>query len=74
MSADPAFRRGQRVLVSYGAVKVMQAHGKFAVSGYVRKRVSAKRPDWFEIDLSVGTIDVGERLVTAHRSALTVLS
>lgn len=66
-------RKGQRVLVSYGAIKVMQAHGKLAVSGYVAKRV-ARRPDWYEIDLSVGTVDVGERLVTAHRSALTVLS
>lgn len=67
----PAFRRGQRVLVSYGAVQVMSAIGKHAVSGYVRRRVPRK-PDWFEVDLSVGTVDVGERLVTAHRSAITL--
>lgn len=73
MDTIPAIRKGQRVLVSYGAAKVMQARGKFAVSGYVGKRV-ARHPDWYEIDLSVGTVDVGQRLVTAHRLALTVLS
>lgn len=59
-------RRGQRVLVAYGCVQIMQAVGKFAVSGRVLDR-SNWRKGWLGIELGNGT------LVTAHLSAISRL-
>lgn len=59
-------RRGQRVLVAYGCVQIMQAVGKFAVGGRVLDR-RKWRKGWLGIELGNGT------LVTAHLSAISRL-
>ena len=66
MPARAAFRRGAAVLVSYGAVQIMQAVGAFAAGGRIVDRRHWRR-GWYGVELLSGAI------VTAHLSAITRL-
>lgn len=66
-----AFRRGARVLVSYGQVQIMQAAGSFAVGGRVVDR-SHWRKGWYEVALRWDVDAQRDMTVMAHASALTL--
>lgn len=66
-----AFKRGQRVLVSYGRVQVMQAVGSFAKAGRITSRRDW-RSGWYEVAIGWDVNTSTPVLVTAHESALAV--
>lgn len=66
-----AFRRGARVLVSYGQVQIMRAVGSYAVSGYVVDR-SHWRKGWYEVALRWDVAAQRDVTVMAHVSAITL--